>query len=94
MAFLFQLRAAKTVNEVVAAVKDYLRVWDEVLYRLPEAYRPTITNADDIIKAAEMMTKYRQRLQKSGVKVSHELAMTADFFAAAAARIKDLRNPK
>jgi hypothetical protein len=91
MAFLLQLRAAKTVDDVVIAARDYLRVWDEVLYRLPESCRPEAKDVQDVLTSAEGLKLFRDQALRSGATVSHELGMTAEFFSAAAARIMDLQ---
>jgi hypothetical protein len=92
MPFLLQLRAGHTVDEVVAAVKDYLHVWEEVLHRLPPQCRPVIERAEDIANASRVLLLARQQLLDSGAPVGHELHMTASFFEAAAARIEELRH--
>ena len=91
MPFLLQLRTADSVDEVVAAARSYLHVWEEVLHRLPAGCRPAIENAEDVASASRVLTLARQRLRDSGAPVGHELDMTASFFEQAAARIHELR---
>jgi hypothetical protein len=92
MAFIYQLTAATTVDEVLKAASDYVRVWGEVLGRLPEGCQlDHVDDSEGIFKTAATLTQATQQLRKSGATVGHELQMTADFFGAAADRIKTLQ---
>jgi hypothetical protein len=92
MSFLRQVTAATTVDEVVDASRDYIRVWSAVLHRLPDDCRPADPkDADDIVRAADSLKESRRRLVDSEGYIGPELDVTADFFSAAAARIDQLR---
>jgi hypothetical protein len=92
MAFKTYLAAATTVDEVVTAANDYLDLWEEVLHRLPAECRPVeIQSASDVLYAAHVLKQFRWQLAKRDVPEGHELQVTADFFAAAATRIMQLR---
>jgi hypothetical protein len=91
MAFIFRLKAATTVEEVVKAASDYRQVWGEVLGRLPEGCRLEVNDGEGIFRTAAILSQSAEDLRNSGATVGHELQITADFFAAAAVRIKALQ---
>ena len=94
MAFLLQLRAAKTEDDVVAAAKDYLRVWEQVLHRLPKSCQLQVHDIDGVLSAADTLERFREQALRLEGTVSHELGMTAAFFSTAAARIRELQAPE
>jgi hypothetical protein len=91
VAFIYHLVAAATVDEVINATSDYVRVWREVLERLPKGCRLEVHDSEGISRTAAVLSQYTKALRNSGATVGHELQMTAEFFAAAADRIKKLQ---
>jgi hypothetical protein len=95
LAFKSYVAAATTVDQVVAAANGYLRLWGEVLHRVPAECRPErIQSADDVLDAAYVLEEFRQQLAKTDAPEGHELSMTSDFFAAAAARVMQLQRKR
>jgi hypothetical protein len=91
LAFISELHVARTTDQVVTAAKRYLLVWVDQLHRVPEECRPfAVHNADDVVRAASILEESR-RPDHSNFSVGYELNVTADFFTAAAGRIKQLR---
>jgi hypothetical protein len=93
VAFKTAVAAATTVDQVITVARDYLHVWGEVLHRLPAQCRPVrIESADDVLRAANALTQFRRQRPNPGDPEGPELTVTADFFAAAAARIRQLEH--
>jgi hypothetical protein len=92
MAFLSGLTAAATTDQVVTAARDYVRVWGEVLHRLPAGCPLELDDSQSLLKTADNLEQLRRNLSSSGGRIGHELEMTAEFFAAAATRIKVLQS--
>jgi hypothetical protein len=91
MAFLSGLTAAATTDEVVTAARDYVRVWVEVLHRIPAGCPLEVDDSQSLFRTAANLEQLRQELRSSGATVGHELDITAEFFAAAANRIEELQ---
>jgi hypothetical protein len=92
VAFISEIVNATTVDEVVSAARDYLRVWEEVLRALPDACRRIeVKEADDVLRAAFVLQQCRRKLPDSSASGSYELNAAADFFKAAASRIRELQ---
>jgi hypothetical protein len=80
---------------VVTAANDYLRLWAEVLYRVPFGCLPArIKSSDDVLHAAQLLEEFRRQLAKADAQEGHELSVTADFFCAAATRIRQLERKR
>jgi hypothetical protein len=91
LAFLAEVHAARTTDQVVAAAKRYVRVWAELLHRVPSGCRPLrIDGIDDVLHAAFILEESR-RPEHANFSVGYEQNVTADFFTAAATRIKQLQ---
>jgi hypothetical protein len=91
VSFLRHGIAANTIDDVIAASQDYLRVWSEVLHRLPSGCRPAgLSGADEVLRAAAMLDQTRRQVMSGGTRVGPELEVTTEFFLAAAAKIEQL----
>ena len=91
MAFLVKINAAATVDEIIAAVNDYLNVWREVLRRIPEDCLPSkVADAESVLRAASALEEHRRQLVDSNLSVGHELNMATEFVTAAANKIRRL----
>jgi hypothetical protein len=92
VAFASKLKECSTVDDVLVVVNQFLLTWHEVLHRVLRGHLPSkVTDAAEILIQASRLIKSRRRLVGSKLPLGHELNVTTDFFAAAAAKVRELR---